>query len=172
MSIHRRLERLEAQNPNPAELTDFGDAWPLDDQLAQVADMLDFFISFHSRDTIRYQATDRELHLLGLLCAANGSEAGDSSARSPGGLPEWTREHFERMDPKEQPHRDRRLFEMRSGFEPWREKVRRAEEEQQRRSAESKRCSRELLERNRVSVGLPPLTPEQVEEYGLQGTEA
>jgi hypothetical protein len=37
--------------------------------------------------------------------------------------------------------------------------------------ADTKQRDRELLERNRASVGLPPLTPEQVVEYELEETK-
>jgi hypothetical protein len=79
---------------------------------------------------VRYPATDRELHLLGLLCAARGLGEDGGEHRFPSGLavrlvrdgehflvdtprqirgedlPEWTREFFERMDPDRQPKRD------------------------------------------------------------------
>jgi hypothetical protein len=198
MSLDKRLERLEdlAGDASPTKFED----WSLDDQLEDVADKLDLYIRFHSRDTIRYQATDRELHLLGLLCAANelGAEGGEYTfptgltvglARVPqregdgflidaprhiraDDLPEWTREHVERIDPKDQDRRDRWLYEMRHYFKRDREERPKREEERRRRSRESKQSDRELLERNRASVGLPPLTPEQIEAWGLQETEA
>ncbi len=36
--------------------------------------------------------------------------------------------------------------------------------------AATKQEDRQLLEANRASVGLPPLTPEQLADYGLEGT--
>jgi hypothetical protein len=175
----------------PADLPD----WPLDDQLAAVADTLDFYAHFHSNEPLRYSATDRELHLLGLLCAARelGEDGGEH--RFPSGLavrlirdgdsflvdaprriraedlPGWAREHFGRMDPARQEERERWLLEHRVvPFEPWRERVRRHEERVRARQEESRQGDRELLERNRASVGLPPLTPEQITKWGLEGT--
>jgi len=151
-SLKRRLQQLEAQNPDPAELADFGDSWPLEDQLAQVADTLDLYIHFHSGDDIQYPATDRELHLLGLLCVEKGLN--EDAAQ----LPEWVWEHVKRMEPKDQAERDRWLCANRERpFVSWRERVRRHEEAQKRRAEESRRRDRELLERNRAAVGLPPL---------------
>ena len=75
------------------------------------------------------------------------------------------------MDPKRQEERERWLFENREvPFEPWRERVRRAEEEQRASAQRSRQRDRALLERNRASVGLPPLTPEQLAEWGLGET--
>jgi hypothetical protein len=172
-SLRRELERLrELADPS------FEEDWPLDEQLADVADKLDRFIHFHSGDSVRYVATDREIHLLGLLCA--GWELGEDGGEYtfPSGLtvrliregdgflidvhrrigiedlPDWTHEHVERMDPKKQAKRDRWLADNRDRpFVPWREKLRRVEEEQQRRSEEIKRRDRELLERNRARAG-------------------
>lgn len=86
-----------------------------------------FFKRFHSGDEVRYAATDREFHLLGILCAGRGLGAQGGEYTFPSGLtmrlipeeagflidtprqvraddlPEWTREHFERMDPERQP---------------------------------------------------------------------
>ena len=75
------------------------------------------------------------------------------------------------MEPAGQPKRDAWLSENRGvPFEPWRERVRRAEDQQRRYAEECRQRDRELLERNRAACGLPPLAPEQIEEWGLEGT--
>ncbi|MGH3147400.1 MAG: hypothetical protein ACRDTR_16510, partial [Rubrobacter sp.] len=83
---------------------------------------------------------------------------------------EDAREYVERMDPHHQEERDRWLFEKRHDFEPWREGVRRGEEEQRAYAEKSRQRDRELLESNRASVGLPPLTSAQISGWGLEGT--
>ena len=189
--LGRRLGTLEGRlAPAPADLPD----WPLDDQLAAVADTLDFYAHFHSNEPLRFSATDPELHLLGLLCAMLELGEGGGEHTFPSGLavrlvregerfladmprriraedlPGWAREHFERMDPARQDGRERWLFENRVvPFEPWRERVRRHEEHVRAFEEESKQRDRELLERNRASVGLRPLTPGQIAEWGLEG---
>ena len=131
MSIKRRLERLEAEHTQTS--LDFPD-WDLTDQVEGVAETLYWYRYFHSNDAVRYPATDREIHILGLLCAAweLGDEGGEHTFRSgltvrlirDGGyfkidapsqiraddLPDWTRELFERMEPEKQPKRDEWLY--------------------------------------------------------------
>lgn len=48
--------------------------------------------------------------------------------------------------------------------------IERRAEEQRAFAERSRQGDRELLERNRAAVGLPPLTPEQITEWGLEGT--
>ena len=85
-------------------------------------------------------------------------------------LPDWAYEHFGRMEPARQDGRERWLFENRvAPFEPWRERVQR-HEERVRAFEENRQGDRELLELNRAACGLPPLTPEQIAEWGLEGT--
>lgn len=164
MSLKDRLRRLEAARFPSSTEDSLSEEWPLDDQLEQVADTLDRFIYFHSKDEVRYVATDREIHLLGLLCAAWRSREvplGEDGGEGEGflvdvprqiraqDLPEWALEHFERMDPKKQAERERWLFAHRHTFEPWRESVRRVEEGQRRRGEESRRRDREFLDAKR-----------------------
>ena len=143
-----RLERIAAEMParwDPAE-------WPAECQLAAALDYLDFQAAFGDEAV----CTDRELGLL---------------EEAAGGLPEGWRGHVRRMDPRHQEERERWLFENRVvPFEPWRERVRRRLEEQSAFAERSRQRDRELLERNRASVGLPPLTPEQIIEMELEGT--
>ena len=107
MSLRNRLEKLEVLAGDARRGPDGFADWPVDDQLEDVADKLHFFKRFHARAPVRYQATDRELHLLGLLCVANGL------GEEPGDLPEWAHEHFERMEPEKQPKQDRWLYDNR-----------------------------------------------------------
>ncbi len=126
--------------------------WPAEDQLEAIVDYLDFHMTF---GTVA-MCTDRELDLI--------------SAAFPEGVPERVREHVERIDPARQGERDRREHGRRHDFQPWRESVRLAEEEHRAYAVRSRQRGRELLERNRASVGLPPLAPEQLEKWGLAGT--
>ena len=48
--------------------------------------------------------------------------------------------------------------------------MRRSEERLRAFVADAKQRDRQLLEENRASVGLPPLSPGQLAEYGLEGT--
>ena len=145
----RDLERRAAADTparwDPAE-------WPAECQLAAALNYLDFHAAFGTEAV----CTDRELGLL--------EEAAEE-------LPEGWRGRVRRMDPVYQEERERWLFEHRIvPFEPWRERVRRRHEEQRAFAERSRQRDRELLERNRASVGLPPLTPEQITELELEGT--
>ena len=124
----------------------------MEDQLAAVLDHVDFHTAF---GTVAVY-TDRELNLI--------------SKAFPGGVPERVRGHVKRMDPKRQEERDRKKYEGRHDFIPWRERVRKVEEERRAYVKASKQGDRELLERNRAACGLPPLTPDQVTRWGLAGT--
>lgn len=149
MSLRGRLQRLEegARSSSPSRWD--GAEWRAADQLAQVADEVDFHAAF---GTV-YRCTDREAALL--------ESAGLLEAAGP---------HVERMAPKDQERREAWLFERRRDFEPWREKVARVEGEHRAYAAASKQRDRELLERNRASCGLPHLTAEQITAWGLEGT--
>jgi hypothetical protein len=136
---------LRAQSAGGEEQTfgsdlypDFPD-WDLVDQLEQVAFTLRWYRQFHADGGVRYPATDREIHLLALLCAlwelggpplesgehrfegtdlvvAWRKNGHDSYSASPSrsvrieDLPEDVRLHFERMDPAKQPERERFLY--------------------------------------------------------------
>ena len=148
--LGRRVGRLEdLAGPVPRS----GDPWPVEDQMEDVLDVL-----WDNRcGRYVYQATDRELRLMAAACA--GEEVtGDVR---PEDLPEGVREYFERMDPRAQPARERRLYEERRlPREPTaRERVRLHREKVQAFEEESKRRDRALLEENRRACGLPPLTP-------------
>jgi hypothetical protein len=181
--IQRRLSRLET-NAASEESTALGAMppdWPLEDQIEAVLDAL----RLHRIAGTKQLATDRQIHLMGLACVADalGEEGGEHAffsglivALTPdadGGfrvdaprlirvedLPEGVREHFERMDPAEQPERERWLYEHRHASNQHRERVWGAEERMHAYSAESRRRDRELIERNRVACGLPPLEGE------------
>ena len=127
-----RLRRLEAEEPALSAPAEFPD-WSLDDQLAGVANTLRFRVGSHSNAKgVRYPATDREIHLLGLLCVfwERGKEGGEYTFEASGltvelapseageemvfraprrigidDLPEWILDHVERMDPEKQPER-------------------------------------------------------------------
>jgi len=66
----RRLDALEAAVDRRADSFREYPDWSLDDQLAAVESRLRFYAAFHSEDeNIRYPATDREIHVLGIWCA-------------------------------------------------------------------------------------------------------
>ncbi len=96
---------------------------------------------------------------------------GELEALRAGGLdelPEWL-QPLVRLVPADRGE-VRRRYEDPPPFEGWREKVRRHQESARAFAEASKQGDRELLETNRASVGLPPLTPEQLARYGLEGT--
>lgn len=202
-SLSKRLEALEEQTFGADPFRDFPD-WDLVDQFEAVTDTLRFFRRHHPDGDVRYPATDREIHLLALLCALSelggvgrvgehrfpsgllvtwrDGSAGDGTHRASASrwalledLPEGVRKHFERMDPGRQAERERFLYGDRYRAAEHRRRMRHwelhGEEEQCMRREESKRRDRELLERNRAACGLPPLTPEQIQEWGLAATE-
>lgn len=188
----RRLEALEALY-RPAGWS--APSWPLDDQLEDAAD----YLALHRRFGSVAVCTDREVNLIGVLAALSevrgggewtGSHSGEVVAFVEYGdetfsfeisgdlavedLPDHLRDHVSRMDPSLQPERERERFE------EWEERRReraerperlaREEAERRARTEESRQRGRELLERNRASVGLPPLTPQQITEWDLEGT--
>ena len=146
--MDRRIARLE-ELASPEGLAEELPGWPLDAELAAALDHLDFHVTFGTVAA----CTDRELCLLGAV----------------DGLPEGWRGHVRRIAPARQEERDRREYENRRDFEPWRERVRRRAEEQRAFAERSRQRDHELLERNRASVGLPPLSPEQIADWGLEG---
>ena len=133
MSIRRRLEALEAQAlPAIGEWPD----WPLEDQLEEVFSCL----RVHRAGGTRQLATDRQIHLMGLLCALWELPGGAGEHTFPSGLvvawsdnadatkrceatglvgvedlPEGVREYWERMDLKKQPERERELYGLHRG---------------------------------------------------------
>ena len=133
-SIRRRLEALE-EITAPQEFRD----WPVEEQVKDAVYMLQFYRRFHANDPVRYAATDRELTMLAIAHAAGSEELqGEGEVRLPQSgaairflgdgedtysidvdgvvvvedLPEAVRGHLKRMNPEEQPARDRRLYEM------------------------------------------------------------
>ena len=186
--IRRRLEALEAHRA-PAS-RDFPD-WPIEDQFDDVVDAL----RVHKAGGTAQLATDRQIHLMGLLCARDNLPGGFGEHRFPSGavivwidnedgtvdvgasgyvrvedLPDGVREYWERMDPDEQPDRERWLYEGRHAAKDRREKARGYEERVRAFEEKSRQRDRELLERNRAACGLPPLTSEQLSRWGLEGT--
>ncbi|HEV8045895.1 MAG TPA: hypothetical protein VGP38_11980 [Rubrobacter sp.] len=188
VSLDRRLAKLEEVS-RPKEFSD----WPIEDQFEVVLEAL----RVHRAGGTRQRGTDREIHLMGLLCALwalpdglgeysfpsgtvvafSDHRNGTSSVEASGlvgvdDLPEGVREYWERMETSEQPERERRSYEgwpaAKERREYWRHSF--SDEQVRARSEESKRRDRELLERNRAACGLPPLTPGQIEEWGLAET--
>jgi hypothetical protein len=200
--IRKRLEELEEQTFGADPFSDFPD-WDLADQLEAVAHVLSWYGGFHADGRVLYSATDREIHLLALLCAmwelegsgrvgehafpsgllvsfrdeGNGWVCVSASRRALlEDLPDDVRGHFERMDAAKQAERERFLYGHRELFKENRERMRRwklhGEEKMRKRKEEHKRRDLEFLERNRVACGLPPLTPERIERWGLASTES
>ncbi len=127
--LSRRLEKLE-EGAAPLDLPD----WPEEEQ---IVDLLEALHLHRIAGTVQL-GTDRELRLVDALI-------------SEGVLQEWARGYFERMDPVEQPARERWLHatwqalkEQRKYWERWF-----SEEQVRARREESKRRDRELLARNR-----------------------
>lgn len=144
--MHRRLEALE-QLAHP--LGSIGDDWPLEDQLDDVMDAL----RVHRAGDTAQLAADRQIHLMGLLCARDELPNGFGEHRFPSGtivtwidngdgtadvgasgyvrvedLPDGVREYWERMDPDEQSEREQRLYEGRHAAKERREQARAYEE--------------------------------------------
>lgn len=146
-SISRRLDALEEQAGNG-----LAPDWTPEEMREKVLDELDFALS---TDSPVYLCRD-ELVLLGV--------------DSVSGLPEklqrlvdlrphtWGEIKHRYKEPPQRP------------FENWREKVSKQNERVRVFVEETKQCDRELLENNRASVGLPPLTAEQVEKWDLEDT--
>lgn len=155
--LGRRIERLEElADPVPQKRG----PWPVEDQLEDVLDIL----WDHRNGRYTYAATDRELRLMASMCA--GEEITGTVESED--LPEGVREYFDRMDPREQPARERYLYERRRlPEEPnARERVRLEEERVRAYVEESKRRDRAMLEENRRACSLPPLSPEQLRDGG------
>jgi hypothetical protein len=83
VSLGRRLGKLEEQM-HPAYLS--YEDWPLDDQIEDVADVVRSYIRWHSNDAIQYLATDREMHLVGILCAMEVLDEDGGEYAFPTGL--------------------------------------------------------------------------------------
>ncbi len=113
-------------------------SWWVCVRLENALDKLRHYQRHHSDGRVRYPATDREIHLLGLLCAlwelggtgehsypsgvvVTWGEADDEGLQTVGAsgyvsledLPEDVRRYFERMEPAKQPDRERFLYEVR-----------------------------------------------------------
>ena len=142
-----RLEDLEARAVGADPFRDFPD-WSIEDQVEEVRDAL----RLHRIASTAQLATDRQIHLMGLLCAREELPGGEGEHRFPSGvvvswsnngdetwkvsasgyvsiedLPEGVREHFKRMDPVEQPERERWLYADRHRAREHRERMRRWE---------------------------------------------
>lgn len=135
--LDKRLRALEERACGADPLKDFPD-WDLVDQLEAVIEVLRWYKEFHSDGVIRYPATDRELHVLALLHSlveSGGPPPKSGEHRFPSSLtvawreyndgthsvstswrtrledlPDDTRRYFERMNPPEQPERERFLY--------------------------------------------------------------
>jgi len=105
VSLHKRLEDLEERLRAEISRTHWSyEEWPLEDQLEAVL----WSLQVHKWGRSVHEATDRELELLDALI-------------SQGHVPEEAREYFERMNPEEQPKRERWLYEHREWSKRWRE---------------------------------------------------
>ncbi len=128
-NLKGRLEKLE-EHTFPSDLAD----WPIEDQ---VEDVIEALYIHRIAGTVQL-VTDRQLQLVDTLV-------------SQGDLPEWVRGYFERMDPEEQPARERWLHAnwqaSKERREYWEHYF--SEEQVRARREESERRDRELLARNR-----------------------
>lgn len=133
--LSRRLRALESAASPP----DFP-AWPLEDQIEEGLEKVQFYQRFHADGKVLYSATDAELNALGVAHAyqelqgegeillphsgtvirlsLDRSETPDTFEVSVSGavtvedLPEVWRGFLKRMDSENQPDRDRRLYEL------------------------------------------------------------
>ncbi len=131
-NLKGRLQKLE-EHATPLDLTD----WPEEEQVEDVLEAL----HLHRIAGTQQLATDRELRLVDTLV-------------SEGALSESARDFFERMDPGEQPARERWLRAnwqaMKERAEYWRHWF--SEDQVSARREESERRDRELLASNRGEV--------------------
>ena len=146
-SVRFRLESLEARTARAP----FAPGWSREEVAEKVLDEIDFAV-----------ATDSPLDLCeGELEAIGAGGVGD--------LPGWLQPRVCVRPPTWGTVRHR--YEEPPPFVGWRENVRRHEERVRAFEEASKQRDRELLETNRASVGLPPLTAGELTELGLEGTE-
>lgn len=129
-NLRRRLEKLEEGARPERRLAD----WPLEDQMEDVLSAL----QVHRWGGTKQLATDRQIRLMGILCAMRELDGDSGEYRFPSGLtvtltpdensdsglrvdaprpirvedlPEDVGRYFERMDPADQPERERWLHE-------------------------------------------------------------
>jgi len=149
--LGKRLSALEERTFGADPFEDFPD-WDLTEQLEGVAEVLRWYRAFHADCLVLYPLTEREAHLLALLCAQwelGGPPLQSGEYRFPSGLtvawrdnsdgtfaasasrwarledlPDDVRRHFKRMDPLEQPQRERFLYRNRHRAKKARERVR------------------------------------------------
>lgn len=146
MNLRKRLEDLEGRTIAARPSAE----WSREKVAEKVVDELDFA-----------HATTSPVYLCDAEFGAVGMDGVDD-------LPEWLRPRV-RMRPWEDV-RHRYGGSPERPFEGWRERARKHGERVEAYIRESKQRDRELLEDNRASVGLPPLTSGQVSESGLEGT--
>ncbi|MDP8951831.1 MAG: hypothetical protein M3N18_06290 [Actinomycetota bacterium] len=181
MSLRRRLGRLEELLPEPTRWPE----WDFEDQIDSVLHGL----RIHRAGGTAGQFTDREITILGILHANRQLEGepgewelssgalvsvehnGDGTASvdvegriAVEDLPDDMRGYVERMHPDKQETHERKLYE---GHEQAKERRDYwwhfySPDQARLRENERRRRDRELLERNRASVGAPPLTPDEL----------
>ncbi len=145
-NIRRRIEGLEGH----VAVAPFAPGWTREEIAAKVLDEIDFALATNSPVSL----SEGELDAVG--------------ARGVDELPGWLQPLVRLVPPDRGEVRHR--YKDPPPFEGWRDKVRRHEEGVRAFVEASKQEGRELLEKNRASVGLPPLTPEQVARCELEGT--
>lgn len=147
LNIEKRIEGLEARIG-----TRLAPEWTPEDMREKVLDELDFAL-----------ATGSPVHLCRDELALLGVDSAD-------GLPDQLRRFVVLRPPTWGEIKHRYKDPPRRPFESWRERVRQHEERVRAFVEEGRQRDRELLETNRASVGLPPLSAEQIEIWCLEGT--
>ena len=160
-SLERRIGRLEQETL--AARQEYED-WPLVNQIEDAFCYVKLHASFGSVAA----CTDRQLRCLGLLAASWENPdipLGELSPLDLEHFPAEVREHISRLNADMQPERDAWLRQEAGHFvrelEGMPARLAEIEARQRVRAEESRRKDRELIERNRALVGLPPLEGEE-----------
>jgi hypothetical protein len=159
--LEKRIERLEEERLSAYRQHE---DWPLVDQIEDAF----CYVKLHARWGSRAACTDRQLLCLGLLAASWESPdtlLEDLTPVALEDLPDELRRHVSRLDADMQPKRDAWLRSEAGHYvrelEEMPARLAEAEARQRARAEESRRRDRELMERNRALVGLPPLGSEE-----------
>lgn len=147
--MERRVRRLEVKGAHSGGRA--APHWTPEDTTLKVLDEMDFAVATNSPMEI----CEEELEAVGV--------------RDLSELPDAVRPHIV-LQPSTCGAIRKRYEGLPAAFESWRDKVARYQEQVEARVKESKQRDRGLLKDNRAACRLPPLTSEQLAEYGLEGT--